>query len=86
MVLGLSINKHNMRTLEAIISDINKDAEQRIANAKHDYAQGQADCKMGIYDKWYRYHRHDDGDAYNSGWYYQNQITQCERVTFLDGE
>ena len=79
-----------MKTLEDIISDIKDDAEQRIisriANAKHDFAQGVTDCKMGIYDKWYRYHRKDKAYAYNCGWCYQNQTTQCKHVTFLDGE
>ncbi len=75
-----------MRNLEELTAYIQEVANRKIETAQFDYEQGANDCKMGIYDKWYRYHRHDDGDAYNCGWYYQNQITLNDKVTFLDGE
>lgn len=37
-------------------------------NRVHDALQGMEDCKLGIYDKWFRYHRSDDGAAYDKGW------------------
>lgn len=48
-----------------------------------DYEAGQRDCKAGIFDKWYRYNRKDDGAEYERGWVEQNKQTQCEKVTFL---
>lgn len=50
----------------------------------HDLLQGMEDCKLGIYDKWYRYNRPDDGDAYDKGWVAQNARTQNEEVRFLE--
>lgn len=59
---------NNIRTIEEIINDINKDTERRIANAQHDYEQGKHDCKRGIYDEFYKNHRSDKGYAYVCGW------------------
>lgn len=59
---------NNIRTIEDIINDINKDTEKRIANAKHDYERGKRDCKRGIYDEFYKNHRRDEGYAYVCGW------------------
>ncbi len=33
-----------------------------------DAAAGERDAKAGIYDKWYRHHRRDNGAAYDAGW------------------
>ena len=33
-----------------------------------DFQAGIADAKAGIYDKWYRYNRKDDGAWYDRGW------------------
>lgn len=49
-----------------------------------DYSQGVADCKLGIYDKWYRYNHPLDGYAYNQGWCAQNAITQNDSVRFIE--
>lgn len=49
-----------------------------------DYYKGVEDCKVGIYDKWYRYHHSFDGYAYNDGWTAQNSITQNESVRFIE--
>lgn len=32
-----------------------------------DFKAGQRDKKAGYYDKWYRYNRRDDGEAYDAG-------------------
>ena len=32
---------------------------------KTDYEFGQRDAKVGVYDKWYRYNRRDDGRDYD---------------------
>lgn len=48
-----------------------------------DIEQGMQDCKVGIYDKWYRYNRQDDGQAYDAGWTLQNKTTQNEEVKFI---
>ena len=64
---------------------VNETIKAQIATAEHDYQRGVDDCKIGVYDKWYRYHRKDDGDAYDKGWVFQNQTTQCETVSFLPG-
>ena len=33
----------------------------------NDIEAGQRDGKTGVYDKWYRYNRADDGEAYDIG-------------------
>lgn len=64
--------------LEEIISAIQKEADERIATAKSDYAYGERDCKTGIYDKWYRQNRKDDGAAYTAGWQAQRaKVDEC---------
>lgn len=72
-------------TIEDLKNQIMERAKAQIATAEHDYQKGIEDCKMGVYDKWFRYHRKDDGNAYDKGWVYQNQTTQCETVSFLPG-
>ena len=42
------------------------------------------DCKRGYYDKYYRYHRCDNGLAYDIGWTHANQIYQNDKVIFLN--
>lgn len=32
-----------------------------------DFNSGKRDKKAGVYDKWYRYNRRDDGAAYDDG-------------------
>ena len=54
-----------------------------IARALRDQEYARMDCIDGIYDKFYRYNRTDDGQAYDKAWRAQNQITQNETVTFL---
>ena len=49
-----------------------------------DFAKGVADCKHGIYDKWFRYNHPNDGYAYNLGWCCQNYITQNDAVLFIE--
>lgn len=48
-----------------------------------DASKGIIDCKQGIYDKFFRYNRNDDGAAYDEGWQHQNLTTQNETVKFL---
>ena len=54
-----------------------------IARALRDQESARMDCIGGIYDKFYRYNRSDDGQAYDKAWRAQNQITRNETVTFL---
>ena len=54
-----------------------------IARALRDQESARMDCIDGIYDKFYRYNRTDDGQAYDKAWRAQNQITRNETVTFL---
>ena len=54
-----------------------------IARALRDQESARMDCIDGIYDKFYRYNRTDDGQAYDKAWRAQNQITQNETVTFI---
>lgn len=49
-----------------------------------DYEAGKRDCLAGIFDKWYRYNRPNDGQEYECGWVEQNKVTQNEVVTFLN--
>lgn len=48
------------------------------------YTAGVNDCKLGIYDKWFRYNASDEGEAYDMGWTEQNKITQNEEVYFVE--
>ena len=54
-----------------------------ISRALRDQEYARMDCIAGVYDKFYRYNRTDDGQAYDKAWRAQNQITQNETVTFL---
>lgn len=56
------------------------EANEKNEVAQKDYNQGMQDCKLGIYDKWYRYNHPYDGMAYELGWCEQNQTTQNEVV------
>lgn len=51
--------------------------------ATSDFQKGINDCKAGIYDKFYRYNRNDDGYLYDKGWQFQNLETQNESVVFI---
>lgn len=54
-----------------------------ISRALRDQESARMDCIDGIYDKFYRYNRTDDGQAYDKAWRAQNQITRNETVTFI---
>ena len=41
--------------------------ESMIDDASRAYDAGVMDCKRGIYDPFYRYHK-TDGNAYDAGW------------------
>lgn len=72
-------------TFEELQMSIVAEAKAKIRQAKHNYKQAEEDCKNGIYDKWFRYHRKDDGMAYDLGWMNQNKTTQNETVKFVRG-
>ena len=72
-------------SLEDLRKSIIEEAKAKIKQAEHDYKQAEEDCKNGVYDKWFRYHREDDGLAYDLGWMNQNKVTQCEKVQFIRG-
>ena len=70
------------QNITTIVSITIKDGEVRVINEfgiditsiikfvelNADYDAGVKDAKAGIYDKWYRYHRTDDGAMYDRGW------------------
>ena len=61
------------------------DAERAKIAAK-DEEYGYADRMNGIYDKWYRYHRRDEGAAYDRGQYRAAQSSDCpESFTIIRG-
>lgn len=72
-------------TIEDLKNQIMESAKAQMSIAEHDYQKGIEDCLMGVYDKWFRYHRKDDGASYDKGWVFQNQVTQCDTVSFLSG-
>lgn len=72
-------------TFEELKNSIIEEAKAKIKQAEHDFRQGENDCKNFVYDKWFRYHRKDDGRAYDLGWMNQNKTTQCETVQFIRG-
>ena len=69
--------------LQYLENTIMEQAQQRILTARHDYNAGMNDCKHSVYDKWFRYHRKDDGRAYDLGWMAQNKTTKVETVQFI---
>ena len=70
--------------MAAYAEDARKECERRIELALRNYAAGKRDCKLGIYDKWYRRHAEHDGRAYDLGWVEQSEETQNDRVKFLE--
>lgn len=74
-----------MEALQKHLELIQLEADRRKAVAQADFNIAKRDCKNGIYDKWYRYNRKDEGYAYDLGWMEQNKETQVENVTFLEG-
>ena len=48
-----------------------------------DVKAGQNDAKAGIYDKWYRHHRDDDGAAYDAGWI--SARNENENIQIIEG-
>lgn len=70
--------------LNELKARILNDAKERCRTAEKDYYQGCYDCRKGIYDKWYRYNRHDDGQAYDAGWTHENINVQNEIVKFIE--
>ena len=44
-----------------------KTANMTTSNFVSDVKAGYNDAKAGVYDKWFRYHRQDDGAAYAAG-------------------
>ena len=54
-----------------------------ISKALRDREYARMDCIAGVYGKFYRYNRTDDGEAYDKAWQAQSQITQNETAKFL---
>lgn len=79
------INAEYMREVIACASTAEEVAQKQIEDAaRKDADAAKRDCKNGIYDKWYRYNRNDDGAAYDKAWMEQNKETQNEKVEFLN--
>lgn len=75
----------NWNNIEPRLDQISERKRRVFAASKvlRDQASARRDCIAGIYDKFYRYNRTDDGQAYDEAWQAQNQITQNETVRFL---
>lgn len=58
-----------MTKVEIARKRLNAEIEGMKARFEKDVQAGINDAKAGIYDKWYRYHRSDDGAAYDAGWW-----------------
>ena len=71
-------------TLQDLFASIDIEAQNKKAVAEKDYKAGEADCKAGVYDKWYRYNHKDDGLAYDLGWMNANRTIQNEKVIFVE--
>lgn len=74
-----------MNTLDDYLSHIQKIADAKKSAAVLQFKLGVRDCERGIYDKWYRYHTHDDGFAYDMGWRKANERVQNDNVNFING-
>ena len=72
-----------MKQIDIIINRIKVEAKEKEMRARKDYKAGIADCQAGQYDKWYRYHREDDGAAYDAGWQEANADIQLENIRFI---
>ncbi len=58
----------------------------REETARKDEKYGYTDRMSGYYDKWYRYHRHDDGAAYDRGQRRAAQSSECpDAFTIING-
>lgn len=73
-----------MRTIQDYLREIYERAAQQAGQAEKDYRVGERHCMQGLYDKWYRYNRDDDGEAYDLGWTTQNATTQNDTVRFIN--
>lgn len=71
--------------LKEVAIKIQAEADGKVDVAFRDYETGARDCRYGFYDKWYRYHRSDDGYAYDLGWMKQNEETKNDEVKFIEG-
>lgn len=47
----------------------------------NDFKAGQRDHKAGVYDKWYRWNRRDDGAAYDDGF---KSITNDKEINIIE--
>ena len=64
--VSLSVKAGEIRVIDEQGIDITSSI--RILELNADYDAGVKDAKAGIYDKWYRHHRTDDGAMYDKGW------------------
>lgn len=71
-------------TLKNLLDSLALEYQNKQAVAERDYLAGEADCKDGLYDKWYRYNRDDDGQAYNFGWMNANRTVKNDNVSFVE--
>lgn len=72
--------------LEELVKEVEAQQKETMKQLRHDYVKGMEDCKSGIYDKWFRYNRNDDGWSYDMGWMAQNEKTKNDSVRFINCE
>lgn len=71
-------------TLQDLFQHIDAEAQKRKDSARSDFESAERDCEYGIYDKFYRYHRSDNGLAYDLGWMHANEIYKNKEVLFIE--
>lgn len=71
-------------TLQDLYKHIDAEAQKKKDAARSDYLVAGIHCKKGIYDKFYRYHRSDNGFAYDLGWMHANETYKNEKVQFIE--
>ena len=64
--VSLAVKAGEIRVIDEQGTDITSSI--RILELNADYDAGVKDAQAGIYDKWYRHHRTDDGAMYDKGW------------------
>ncbi len=50
-----------------------------------DVEAGRRDARAGFYDKWYKNHRADNGEAYTAGWHEVYDTKADPIVRFIEG-
>lgn len=69
-------------TIEKFLSSVRGKSAKELALV--DIRMAQDDCKLGLYNKYFRYKRKDKGSAYDIGWTIANTKYHNIHVIFLN--